>query len=77
VTDIFLFGGQNVGRRPIKLGLLYQDSRDKIARVFDVVEGSVVLDWLDSGKQSQCSDKNFRRRFYLYGNGHCKNGELP
>lgn len=68
--SVFYFGSQNVGHRPINKGLLYMDSRDKVARVNDHFEGLVVLDWQDTGKQSQCSEKHFRRRFYLYGNGH-------
>jgi hypothetical protein len=70
VSDIFLFGAQNVGNRPIRKGLLYEDCRGKVARVSDGFEGIVILDWLDSGKQSQCSEQRFRRRFYLVGNGH-------
>jgi hypothetical protein len=68
----FLFGSQNVGNRPIRKGLFYMDSRDKIARVNDHFEGIVVLDWQNSGKQSQCTEQRFRRRFYLYGNGHAE-----
>lgn len=70
MSEVFLFGAQNVGNKPIRKGLLYMDCRDKVARVNDCFEGMVVLDWQASGKQSQCSEKRFRRRFYLYGNGH-------
>lgn len=54
----------------IKKGLLYQDGRDRIARVHDYFDGIVILDWLDTGNQSQCKEQQFCKRFSLYGKGH-------
>ena len=69
--EVFLFGVQRVRTTEnIKRGLLYEDERGKIAKVHDAFEGIVVLDWLDSGKQSQCKEQQFCKRFSLYGNGH-------
>lgn len=64
-------GGEKVRTTAnIKKGLLYQDGRDRIARVHDYFEGIVILDWLDTGNQSQCKEQQFCKRFSLYGNGH-------
>jgi hypothetical protein len=69
--EIFRFGGYTVGNTSrIKKGLLYKDQRDKVARVHDYFEGIVILDWLDTGKQSQCKEQQFCKRFCMYGNGH-------
>jgi len=69
--EVFRFGAQKVGNTSrIKKGLLYQDQRSKEARVHDYFEGIVILDWLDTGKQSQCKEQQFCKRFSLYGNGH-------
>ncbi len=69
--EIFRFGSETVRTTDrIRKGLLYKDGRDKVCKVNDYFEGIVILDWQDTGKQSQCSEQLFCRRFYLYGNGH-------
>jgi len=70
-VGIFQFGSETVGTPArIKKGLMYKDGRDQVCKVNDCFEGIVVLDWLNTGNQSQCSEQRFCRRFYLYGNGH-------
>ena len=69
--NVFLYGAQRVRSADrIKKGLLYEDDRGKIAKVDDWFGGIVVLDWVDTGRQSQCKEQQFCKRFSLYGNGH-------
>ena len=69
--EIFYFGSEKVrSAARIKKCLLYQDERGKEARVHDYFDGIVILDWLDTGKRSQCKERQFCKRFSLYGNGH-------
>jgi hypothetical protein len=71
MAEIFRFGAETV-RDPsrIKKGLGYEDGRGKMARVDAHHNGRVYLTWVESGRQSVCSEYQFCRRFYLYGNGH-------
>lgn len=69
--EIFRLGADKVGNTSrIKKGLMYLDNRDRVAKVHDYFDGIVVLDWLDTGNQSQCKEQQFCKRFSLYGNGH-------
>jgi len=68
---IFRFGAEKVGvTSMIKKGMMYVDGRNKVATVHDYFDGIVILDWLDTGNQSQCTEQQFCKRFSLYGNGH-------
>jgi len=70
-NEVFRFGAERVRTTAgIKRGLSYQDERDRVAKAHDCFDGIVILDWQDSGKQSQCSIRQFLKRFSYHGNGH-------
>ena len=69
--EVFQFGSEGIKNYPLQKGLLYLErTRDKVARIHDAFDGIVILDWLDSNNQSQCTERSFRKRFTIYGNGH-------